>query len=57
MEKLLEHDIFKLKELKRWLGENKKILWPNGNYAAQNTRTQFIYNIITTYILKLISTN
>ena len=36
MEKLLEHEIFKLKQLKRWLGENTILatrVWPNGNYG------------------------
>ena len=38
MEKLLEHDTFKLKQLKRWLGKNTIFttrVWPNGNYAPQ----------------------
>ena len=36
VEKLLEHDIFKLEQLKRWLGENTIFamrVWPNGNFA------------------------
>ena len=37
MEELLEHDIFKLKQLKRWLGENTFLasrVWPNDTYGT-----------------------
>ena len=38
MEKILEHEIFKLKKLKRLLGENTILatrVWPNGNYDRE----------------------
>ena len=38
MEKLLENDIFKLKQLKRWIGEDTILamrVWPNVNYGSQ----------------------
>ena len=37
MEKLVEHDIFKVRQLKRWSEENTILAtraWPNGNYAV-----------------------
>ena len=43
MEKLLEHDDFKLKQLKRWLGENTILVTrvrPNGNYALMDAKCQ-----------------
>ena len=45
MEKLLEHDILKLKQLKRWLRKNTILatrVWPNDNYAAKYLTKAFI---------------
>ena len=40
MNKLLEHDIFKFKELKRWLGENTMLTtheWTNDNTGVERS--------------------
>ena len=57
MEKLLEHDIFKLKQLKRWLGENTILathMWPNGNYMLRGMC--FMSSLFWFYIKELHST-
>ena len=39
VKKLLEHDTFKLKQLKRWLRENTILatrVWLNGDYASRS---------------------
>ena len=62
MEKLLEHEIFKLKQLKRWLGEILATrVWPNGNYSVNHpllflvqSRSTVNMFILTTAILIIV---